>query len=139
MSLLRTRLKLAAALRGEGKFDEANSLVEELLEGVSQVPRAAVREGHAPGGRGRGGQGRGAAGRPRWGTGRGSPASSRRSAPRRLEYYDAWYHVALALSQQQETLKARQTLQGIMRLTPTVGSPEMKAKYKALLARLSKK
>ena len=45
----------------------------------------------------------------------------------------------LALSQQRETLKARQTLQGIMRLTPTVGSPEMKAKYEALLARLSKK
>ena len=29
--LLRTRLKLAAALRGQGKFDEANSLVDELI------------------------------------------------------------------------------------------------------------
>ena len=59
--------------------------------------------------------------------------------PRRIEYYDAWYHIALALSQQQETVKARQALQGIMRLSPTVGSPEMKAKFEALLARLSKK
>ena len=45
MSLLRTRLKMAAALRGQGKFDEANSLVEELPRPVSQVPRAPVREG----------------------------------------------------------------------------------------------
>ena len=34
--LLRTRLKMAAALRGEGKLDEASSLVEELL---AQNPR----------------------------------------------------------------------------------------------------
>ena len=38
MSLFRTRLKLAAALRGEKKFDDANSLVEELLS-LKSSPR----------------------------------------------------------------------------------------------------
>ena len=52
--------------------------------------------------------------------------------PRPADYYDAWYHVALVLSKQQETVKARQTLQGVMRLTPSVGGPEMKAKYQGL-------
>jgi len=56
--------------------------------------------------------------------------------PRPVTYYDAWYHVAWALFQQRETVKARQTLQGVMRLTPRVGGPEMEAKYKGLLARL---
>ena len=137
MSLLRTRLKLAAALRGEGKFDEANSLVEELLSQNPKYHRAPVREGHAARSRGRGGQGTWSAALRHW-EGLAKQARSGPS-PGRLDYYDAWYHVAWVLSQQKETLKARQTLQGVMRLTPSVGGPEMKAKYQALLARLSKK
>lgn len=136
MSLLRTRLKLAAALRGQNKFDEANALVEELLKEYPkyiepQVERGMLLEAEAQAGRGSWG-----AALSHW---QGLARKLEPIRPRRLEYYDAWYHIAWALSQQGQTLKARQTLQGIMRLTPGVGSPETRAKYEALLARLSKK
>ncbi len=92
MSLLRTRLKLAAALRGESKFDEANSLVEELLSRYPkylepQVEKGMLLEAEAEAKRGE-------LGRPRSSTGRGSPASSRAPDPAALEYYDVWYHIA---------------------------------------------
>jgi len=131
--LLRTRLKLAAALRGEGKFDEANTVVDELLEqkppyieclfekGMLLEAEAEARKGS-------------------WSNtlGHWEKLANRLGAvrPRPVTYYDAWYHVAWALFQQRETVKARQTLQGVMRLTPRVGGPEMEAKYKGLLARL---
>jgi hypothetical protein len=56
--------------------------------------------------------------------------------PRPLSYFDAWYHVAWVLYNQKDPSKAKQTLLGVMRLSPSVGGPEMKAKYQALLARL---
>ena len=59
-----------------------------------------------------------------------------RSRPRPAAYYDAWYHVAWVLSKQKNTTKARQAFMGVMRLSPSVGGPEMKAKYQGLLARL---
>ncbi len=136
MSLLRTRLKLAAALRGERSFKEAGKLVDDLLKEYPrylepQFEKGMLLEAEAQAKKGN------------WGAVLGHWQGLARKLdairPRRVEYYDTWYHIALALSQQRETLKARQTLQGIMRLAPTVGNPEMKAKYEALLARLAKK
>jgi tetratricopeptide (TPR) repeat protein len=138
MSLLRTRLKLAAALRGQGKdkLDEANSLVEELLSQYPKYLEPQVEKGMLLEVEAQAKRGDWAAALRHW---QGLARKLESIRPRRLEYYDAWYHIAWAHFQQRETLKARQTLQGIMRLTPTVGSPEMKAKYEALLARLSNK
>jgi tetratricopeptide (TPR) repeat protein len=131
--LLRTRLKLAAALRGAGKFEEANALVDQLLEqkppyieclfekGMLLEAEAQVRKGS-------------------WSStlAHWEKLANRLGTmrPRPVSYYDAWYHVAWALFQQKDAVKARQTLQGVMRLTPRVGGPEMEAKYKGLLARL---
>jgi hypothetical protein len=56
-----------------------------------------------------------------------------RMRTRPLEFYDAWYHAAQALHHQNQNTKARQTLNGIMRLNPGMGSPEMKSKYEQLL------
>ena len=50
--------------------------------------------------------------------------------PRPTAYFDAWYHAAYGLYKQKQTTKARQILNGIMRLNPAVGGPEMKAKYR---------
>ena len=47
--LLRTRLRLVTALRGQGKFDEANSILDELDETEAPLHRDAVREGDAAG------------------------------------------------------------------------------------------
>jgi cellulose synthase operon protein C len=57
-----------------------------------------------------------------------------RSKP--VEHYDAWYHAARALSKAGKTAEARQTLGSVMRLSPTVGGPEAKAKYQEFLAQL---
>jgi len=131
--LLRTKLKLAAALRAESKFDEANSLVDELLAQKPpyiecQFEKGMLLEAEAE------------ARKASWTStlGHWEKLANRLGTvrPRPLTYYDAWYHVAWVLSKQKETVKARQTLQGVMRLSPRVGSPDMEAKYKSLLARL---
>jgi cellulose synthase operon protein C len=143
MSALRTRLKLAAALRGQGraekaKFEEADKLVADLLKEFPKYLEPQLEKGMLLEA-----QAEAKYNRVQWSTALGHWQALARKLeairPRRLEYYDAWYHIAWALYQQRETVKARQTLQGIMRLTPTVGSPEMKTKYEALLQRLAKK
>jgi len=134
--MLRTRLKLAAALRGQGKsdekkFDEANSLVEELIAQNKRYiePRfekCSLLEAEAEASRGN------------WATALQQWENLAKSLegvrPRSLLYYDAWYHVASVLYKRKEPVKARQTLMGVMRLSPGVGSSEMKAKYEALIA-----
>jgi tetratricopeptide (TPR) repeat protein len=136
MSLLRTRLRLAAALRGGGKFEEANSLVEELLSQYPRYLEPQIEKGMLLEAEAQARRGEWSAALKHW---QGLARKLEAVRPRRLEYFDTWYHVALAMSQQRQTQMARQTLEGILRLSPSVGSPEMKAKYKALLARLSKK
>ena len=129
--LLRTRLKLAAALRGQGKFDEANSLVEELIAQNNRYiepkfEKCSLLEAEAEANRGN------------WSTALQQWEKLAKALegvrPRSLLYYDAWYHVASVLYKRKESVKARQTLMGVMRLSPGVGSPEMKAKYEALIA-----
>ena len=55
-----------------------------------------------------------------------------RMRPRPASYFDAWYHVAWVLYQQKEPAKAKQALLGVMRLSPSVGGPDMKAKYQGV-------
>jgi len=134
--LLRTRLKLAAALRGQGKsdkkkFDEANTLVKELLDQNKlyidpKFEKCHLLEAEAEANRGN------------WATTLQEWEKLAKVLegvrPRSVLYYDAWYHVASVLFKRKEPVKARQTLMGVMRLSPSVGSPEMKAKYEALIA-----
>lgn len=136
MSLFRTKIKLAAALRGESKFGEAEALVDELLKQYPkyldpQLEKALLLEAEAEARKGD------------WKTAmkywQGLARKLEVGRPRRLEYYDAWYHIAWAYYQQKEYTQARQALQAIIRLTPHVGSPEMKAKYQSLLKRIPEK
>ena len=115
----------------------ANSLVEELLAQNPRFIEPQFEKGLILEAEAEARKGEWSAALRHW---EGLARKLERLRPRPVEfYYDAWYHVALVLSKQNETVKARQTLQGVMRLTPGVGNPEMKAKYQALLARLSKK
>jgi tetratricopeptide (TPR) repeat protein len=140
--VLRTRLKLAAALRGQGNFEEAEKLGSMLLQenpnkiaplmekGMLVEDQAAATE------RLKGSDRKKvpwSAAFAQWrtiamrlGTGRTKP----------LEYYEAWYHAAYALNKDKKPKEARQTLGSIMRLSASVGGPEMKQKYKALLDQL---
>jgi cellulose synthase operon protein C len=51
-------------------------------------------------------------------------------------YFESHYHVALARFKTGDKTKAIQTLRGVMTLSPAVGTPEMKAKYLALLKQM---
>ncbi len=88
-----------------------------------------------PSARSRGGAPIAAIGRPLFSSGRTWPRHWKGSDPRSILYYDAWYHVASVLLKQKDAVKARQTLMGMMRLSPSVGGADMKAKYEELIAR----
>ena len=58
--------------------------------------------------------------------------------PKPEDYFDAWFHAAQALQKQGNTTLARQTVATVMRMSPAVGSPEMKSKYQDFLKQLTK-
>jgi cellulose synthase operon protein C len=131
------RLKLVAALRGQargkGKFDEANSILDEILTQKPPHLAALFEKGMLLEAEAEAGEGNWAAAIKHW---EDLTTRMERARPRPAAYYDAWYHVAWGLSKQKNTAKARQALMGVMRLSPGVGGPEMKAKYQGLIARL---
>jgi cellulose synthase operon protein C len=131
--LIVTRIKLASALRGQKKFDEANSLLDEVLTHKPPYSEALIEKGMLLEAEADAGQGNWNLAINHW---EDLTRRMERSRPRPAAYYDAWYHVAYGLSKQKNTAKARQALMGVMRLSPGVGGPEMKAKYQGLLARL---
>jgi tetratricopeptide (TPR) repeat protein len=134
--LLRTRLKLAAALRGQKELDKADQLVSELLKEYPQYIEPQFEKGMLLEAEAQAKPAKWSAALQYW---EDLARKVERVRPRPVLYYDVWYHVAWVLSQQREAVKARQTLQGVMRLAPSVGNPEMKAKYQGLIARLSQK
>jgi tetratricopeptide (TPR) repeat protein len=133
--LLLVRLGLCASLRGQNRLDEADDLIDQILEDKQykgyiepQFEKGMILEARALASQGK------------WSTAlafwenlakRLGGARTRSAA-----YYDSWYHVAWVLSKQNSPTKARQALLGVMRLSPSVGGPEMKAKYQGLLAQI---
>jgi tetratricopeptide (TPR) repeat protein len=134
-SLLRTRIRLAEAFRGQGKLDLAGSLVEELIAQNPRIIDPLFEKGMLLEAEAEARRGEWTAALRHW---QNLVRKVEPLRPRPMVYYDIWYHVAWVLYQQRETQKARQTLQGVMRLAPRVGGPEMKAKYDGMIARLSK-
>jgi tetratricopeptide (TPR) repeat protein len=136
--LLRTKLKLSAALRSQGsedprKLDESASIVDELLSQYARYIEPLVEKGMLLESQAEAGKGEWSAAFSHW---QDLAQRLSRIRPRPLAAYDAWYHAAWSLYQQKQGKKARQILSGVMRLNPDVGSPEMKAKYDQFLERV---
>ena len=131
--LLRTRLRLVSALRGQGKFDEANTIVDELMKQKPPYIETLFEKGMLL-------ESEAAAGKGKWSTALGFWENlikrMEKIRPRTATYFDAWYHVAWILYQQKDTAKAKQALSGVMRLSPSLGGSDMKAKYQGLLTKL---
>ncbi len=134
--LLHTRLKLAAALRLNGKLDEADSLVEELIAQNKRfieplMERGLILEARAE---------KAGGGKTAWNKTLAHWERLSRQVegirPRPAFYYEVWYHLAWVHYKRNDPQKARQTLMGVMRLSPSLGGAEMKAKYQDLLGRL---
>ena len=135
--LLHTKLKLASALRMNGKLDDATSLVDDLITQNKRfvepiIEKGLILEAVAESSR----KGDNTA----WDKALAHWNRLARQVeglkPRPPFYYDVWYHVAWVHYKRNDVLKARQTLMGVMRLSPTVGGSDMKAKYQDLLGRL---
>ena len=131
--LLRTRLKLSAALRTEGRFDEAGALIDLLVKEHPRTLEPILEKGMLA-------EDRAAAGKATW----RAAFQQWRSIAMRLggartkpvAYYEAWYHAALALYKDRKPTEAKQALSSVMRLSNSVGGPEMKQKYMALLEQI---
>ncbi|WP_165243903.1 tetratricopeptide repeat protein [Paludisphaera soli] len=133
--LLRAKVKLANALRIQKKFDQAASVVDELLADATykRYLDPLVEKGELLDAQAEAGQGSWNAAGAHW---QDVAQKLGRSRPRPESYFDAWYRAAVAYAKQKQTAKARQTLTAIIRLNPGVGGPAMKQKYEDLLATL---
>ncbi len=134
-ALVRVRLQRAEALRRDKQFDAAQQGLDEVRKQNPRLLETMMEQGLLYEDR--------AAGEAKYGNyaynhWKNLSAQLERGRPRRIEYYEAQYHAALALVGLKQKTQAAQILRGVMTLSPTVGSPAMKAKYEALLNRLSK-
>ena len=132
--MLHTRLELAIALRQAKQFDRAQKELDLLLktpnivylkeQGYLLEDKAATTKEQADWEKAAS----------QW---RGLAVRLGRGKSKTIDYYDAWYHTALAQSKQGNKAEAVKSLRGIMTLSPSVGGPEMKKKYDDLLSNLS--
>lgn len=131
--LLRTRLKRAAALRSLGDFDNAETLIRDLVARNSRLIEPRFEMGLLMEAKAEAGKGTWDASVAEW---KKVASQLGRANPKPPQYFDAWYHAAYALSKQKKLDQARQALAGILRLSPAVGTPAIKAKYQDLLRRI---
>jgi tetratricopeptide (TPR) repeat protein len=133
--LFRTNLKLANALRDQKQWTEATALVDQLLKEYPKAIEPRFELGMLK-------EAKAAAKVEKWNAAFAQwnqlALQLQTIRPKPAEYFDAWYHAAYCLSKGGEPAKAMQTLKGIMRLSPSVGSPEMKKKYQDLIAQIQR-
>jgi len=131
--LLIVRLKQVAAFRGQKLFDEADAKLREIAEKNGGFLEVQMEKGLLL-------SDKAAAKITTWNTAydywQKLATKLRNASPKPLQYYEAWYQAAKALQADGKPTLARQTLSGVMRLSPKVGSPEMKMKYDELIAKL---
>ncbi len=131
--LLIVRLKQVSALRGKKMFDEAEAKLREISEKSGGFIEVQMEKGYML-------SSRAAAKKTTWASAydywQRLALRLRNASPKPMQYYEAWYQAALALQADGKSTLAKQTLGGVMRLSPQVGGPEMKAKYAELIGRL---
>ncbi|GAC1469344.1 MAG: hypothetical protein NVSMB9_13060 [Isosphaeraceae bacterium] len=131
--ILKTHLKLAATLRAEKNYGEAESLVSQLIEANPRTIEPMMEKGLLL-------EDLATAKRSPWGKAfaywQNLALRLGKARAKPPEYYEAWYHAALALQHDNKSKEAKQTLASVMRLSATVGGPQMKEKYKTLIDQL---
>jgi len=131
--LVLVRLKQAAALRGMKLFPEAEAKLKEVTDQNPRLIEAQMEKGYLLSDRAAAKKGTWAAASTYWQTLAGR---LRNLNPKPVQYYEAWLNAAKALQADGKSTLAKQTLGGVMRLSPQVGTPEMKAKYQEMLSQL---
>jgi TolA-binding protein len=131
--IMLVQVKRAAALRATGDLTAADAAIGELLKASPRSLEVQIEKGLLLEDKARAKQGTWAAAFTHWQTLALQLANSR---PRPTEYYDAWYHAALALFNDGKRAEAKKTLASVLRLSASVGSPEIKAKYQDLIKQI---
>ena len=144
--LFLVKLKQVASLRSNGNLDQAESNLKELIAENKRSLEAQIELGYVLDAKAQAKKGAWIDAYNHW---KGLAMKLVNQAPKPPQYFEAWYHAAEALKAQGDVEKdskkkqndyalAKTTLASVMRLSPALGGPEMKAKYEALLKQLTK-
>ncbi len=133
--IMLAKLRLATAFRSEGNYPEAKVLIDQLSAEYPKSIEVLMEKGLVMDAEATAlnTQAAWAVAYRQWQT---IALRLNAARPKPLEYYEAWYHVAFALLKEGKVKEAKQTLAGVMRLSPTLGGAEMKQKYQNLLSQL---
>lgn len=131
--LRRARLKQVSALRGKGQFADAETKLAALTKPDPRRLDVQMEKGYLLSDQARAKKGSWSVAFNHW---QALAAKFRNQSPKPVDYYEVWYQAAKALQADGKSTLAKQTLGGVMRLSPQVGGPEMKAKYQELSAQL---
>lgn len=135
--LLRARLRRAEALRKQRKFTEARAVLEEIRTLTPRQLELLMEEGRLLED-----QAAAETDSARWNEAynhwKRLAGLLDRARPRRVEYFEAQLHAAMALQGLGQQPQAVRVLKGVMTLYPTVGNPDMKKQYEDLLGKIDK-
>jgi TolA-binding protein len=130
------RLKQVAALRTLGDLADAETLLNEVMEQNKRSIEPQMEKGYLLDAKAQAKQGKWIDAYNHWKT---LATRLHGMSPKPIQYYEAWYEAAVSLQKQGQPDLARKTLASVMRLAdPSLGGPEMKAKYDQLLKQLGK-
>lgn len=133
--VLATRVKQVAALRQSGQLNQAESNLNEIVAENRRLLEPQVEKGYILDAKAEAKVGTWGESYTYW---KGLAGKLAAMNPKPVDYYEAWLHAARALHNQGKDDLARQAVASVMRLSPAVGTPEMKSQYQALLKQLTK-
>jgi TolA-binding protein len=128
--LLRIRLRKAETLRRLKKFSDAQTLLDTVKTDAPRALEPMLEQGYLLEDWAQADPSRWKLAYAHW---RNLSTRLQKSPTARQSYYDAVYHVALALRGMGQKPQAASTLRSVMTLAPSVGNPETKARYETLL------
>lgn len=129
--LLRTKLRMAEALRKQKKFTDAQTFLGDVIKDSPRLLEPKLERGYLLEDWAKAEPNRWGAAYSYW---RALASQLEPIRSLRINYYESLYHVAIALQGLGRGTEAKQTLKSVMILSPSVGNPEMKKRYEDLLA-----
>ena len=133
--IMLVRLKQIAALRTLGELSESEKLLTEVIKENSRSLEAQMELGYLLDAKAQANKGKWLDAYNNW---KKLALKLANMNPKPSQYYEAWYQAAFALDKHGDHALARSTLASVMRLSPSLGSPEMKAKFQDLSKKIGK-
>ena len=129
------RLKQVAALRALGELSEAENLLNEIVEQNKRSIEPQMEKGYLLDAKAEAKQGSWVAAYNHW---KALALKLGNMSPKPVQYFESYYQAAVALQKQGQKDLARTTIASVMKLSPSLGSPEMKAKFEQLARQVAK-